>query len=384
MQNSLSLIHLTHYDLVSPDGRITSLKLIDDKTAEATIFIEDISPKFVGFFIDHDKLIFNIKSTLAQLGVDGEGVEIHLDAARLVAEVKVLLKAIGPLAKEMLKHLKVGAVIGKLFAADDRRRVRDPQYLNRMFGRSDSLGRPLLSLGGLQGSGDLILEKVDGRAVAYLTLQHGTVGYNSSIHHFLPSLGDALVQNMPNLRDWIRLQQTSLPDNPRNASEDELLLVKTLPLHIRTVFGRVIDDLLVENYRHTSASVLQPDTSASGDIYELSGNSEVELTDIPMEFYTLEPYREHVFFSDRDQLQSDLENSQTLFDAFASAPNPKEHRSAVYIVKSKQLLKLSREDWITREPTFFQFPGMVNRQGKRLWWIATSSSSHPTLFSTTS
>ena len=43
-----------------------------------------------------------------------------------------------------------------------------------------------------------------------------------------------------------------------------------------------------------------------GDIYELYGKSKREITDIPIEFYTLEPYREHVFFSDRDQLQSCL------------------------------------------------------------------------------
>lgn len=30
--------------------------------------------------------------------------------------------------------LKVGSWIGKLFAADERRRVRDPDYLSRMFG----------------------------------------------------------------------------------------------------------------------------------------------------------------------------------------------------------------------------------------------------------
>jgi len=67
------------------------------------------------------------------------------------------------------------AYIGKLFAADDRRRVRDPEYLLRMFGRSDREGRPLLSLGGLQGSDELLLEKMDDRTVAFISLLDGSL-----------------------------------------------------------------------------------------------------------------------------------------------------------------------------------------------------------------
>ncbi len=51
----------------------------------------------------------------------------------------------------MLMYLDRGTYIGKLFAADERRRVRNPDYLSRMFGRSDREGRALLSLGGMQG-----------------------------------------------------------------------------------------------------------------------------------------------------------------------------------------------------------------------------------------
>ena len=40
---------------------------------------------------------------------------------------------------------------------------------------------------------------------------------------------------------------------------------------------------------------------------------------MPIEFYTLEPHREHIFFSDRDQLIAALEKPQSVFDAFATA-----------------------------------------------------------------
>lgn len=349
-------LDFTQYDLATEDGAITNLTRLNEKTAQAVVFIQNISPKFVGFEINPKLVLFNIKSTLAQLGLDGVEIDHELDRKNRCAQVQVELKAIGPIAVELLKLLQVGSIIGKLFAADDRRLVRDPNYIARMFGRSDRWGRPLLSLGGLHGSNDLILDKVEGRTVAYLTLQNGRVLYDQSIQGFLPTLVQALVKDKK-MRDLLRLHQEWKPLMTHNVTEDEILLVRTLPLHIRTVFARVVNSLLAPGYHHTTASVLQPDTFASGDIYELFGESKREISDIPLEFYTLEPYREYVFFSDRDQLQISLEEPQTLFKAFATAPLPIENRAAVFIVKGEQLLKLKPEDWITRETRFHEFPG---------------------------
>ncbi len=173
------------YDLATPDGSITNLTHLTDYTAEGIVFIQNISPRFVGFKIDPQSIFFNIKSTLAQLGLNGVGTSYELDLKNQCAQVKVQLTALGPIGAEMLKLLQVGSSIGKLFAADERRRVRDPDYIARMFGRSDRWGKPLLSLGGLHGSNDLILDKVDGRTVAYLTLQNGKISYDSSIYGFL-------------------------------------------------------------------------------------------------------------------------------------------------------------------------------------------------------
>jgi len=350
------VLRFAHYDLATEDGAITNLTHISEKLASATLFIQNISPKFVGFEIDSSLIQFNIKSTLAQLGMNGLYTSLELDRKNLCAQLQVELHAIGPIAIELLKLLQVGACIGKLFAADDRRKVRDPHYISRMFGRSDRWGDPLLALGGMHGSNDLILDKVDGRAVAYLTLQNGRVLYDSSIYGFLPTLAKALIHGHP-MRNLLRLHQEWHPLMPHNVSESEILLVRTLPLHIRTVFARVVDDLLAPGYRHTSASVLQPDTQASGDIYELFGQSKREISDIPLEFFTLEPYREYVFFSDRDQLQTSLENPQLLFEAFDTAPLPLDNRASVFIAKGEQLLNLKEEDWITRETRLHEFPG---------------------------
>jgi len=348
------------YDLVTPDGAITELTPVKGDRAQAVVVIKNISPAFIGHQLPKELLSFNIKSSLAQLGVDGISTEIELDPRNFSAKIQVELQAIGPLAKMLLPLLEPGAYIGKLFAADDRRLVRDPEYLTRMFGRSDRQGRPLLSLGGLQGGDHLVLEKVDGRTVAYLSLLNGSVGYDPSTEGFLPTLAKALKQPSIRTRTLVQLHQAWHPKEPPVAKSDDILLVRTLPLHVRTVFAKVVDSLLPLGIRHTSASVLQPDTKASGDIYELFGSSDNALADMPLEFYTLEPYREYVFFSDRDQLQTCLEDPKSLFQAFDSAPAPSHHLCATFIVKGTQLLNLKPDDWITTDPKPNQFPGLIH------------------------
>ena len=319
--------------------------------------INEISPAFVGYEIDPSLVYFNLKSTLAQLGINGIGREYHLNPAQHCAHVKVELQALGDVSAAMLDLLEKGAYIGKLFAADERRRVRDPDYLMRMFGRSDRRGRPLLSLGGLEGSGDLILEKNEGRTVAFLSLRDGIVTYDASIYSFLPTLAKALVKNMPHTRQLLHLHHKWCGNEPRIVKENDILLVRTAPLHIRTVYARVVEKLLPQGYHHTTANVLQPDTTASGDIYELFGSSNQILDDIPLEFYTLEPHREHVFFADRDQLQACLENPAALFEAFQTAPGPENHLASVFVVKGTQMKSLSAKDWIVRDPYKHEFPG---------------------------
>lgn len=343
------------FDLVTPDGKITSVQ-----KDRVEVFIENISPAFVGFQIDPSAIFFNFKSTLAQIGLHAQTEQIELDPKLRCARVLLSLQAMGAIAQKMVPLLTEGAYIGKLFAADDRRRVRNPDYLARMFGRSDAKGRPLLSLGGPHGNDELLLEKIDGRTVAKLALLPGTVIYNEEIIGLLPTLAKALHKPTVSTRELVQLQQVWKEGTPRRVTPEEILLVKTLPLHVRTVFGRVVDKLLPPKVYHTSACVLQPDTLASGDIYELYGSSSEEITTIPLEFYTLEPHREHVFFSDRDQLQASLEDPKILFHAFETAPAPHHHLASVFIVKGQQLLGLKPDDWISREPKMNDFPGVIH------------------------
>jgi hypothetical protein len=349
-----------HFDLVTPDGVLVKLDKIDTSNADAIIHIEKISPAFVGFTINPQLVFFNIKSTLAQLGLNATGTQYLIDAKNHRAEVKIRLQAFGNLARLILAQLTPGAFIGKLFAADDRRRVRNPDYLLRMFGRSDRAGRALLSLGGPHGSNDFILEKVDGRTIAYISLLDGVLSYDEHVTGFLPTLAKALHKKDTLTRALLQLDQIWKAKEDKKLITGEILLVKTPPLHIRTVFGKVVQELLPQGYHHTSSSVLEPTTRASGDVYELYGSSEKLINDIPLEFYTLEPHREHVFFADRDQLQTCLENTESLFKAFQTSPGALHHRTAVFVVKGEQLLNLKPDDWILRSPTMNEFPGFIH------------------------
>src|SRR5689334_3532492 len=96
------------YDLITPDGRIVSIQHVDDRTAIAQVTIENIQPNFVGFELDSNFLLFNIKSTLAQLGVNGIGKKYELEKGSGIARIEVELKGIGPIGREMLTHLQVG------------------------------------------------------------------------------------------------------------------------------------------------------------------------------------------------------------------------------------------------------------------------------------
>lgn len=348
----------SHFDLVTPDGQIKSLKKIDKKTIRAVVVIKNISPAFLGFTLSKEELFFNLKSTLAQIGINSSTISIYLNKTKKEAEVEVDLLSISPLGQKFLGLISEEIYVGKLFAIDRSRKVREPNYLMRMFGRTDRDGLPLLFLGAPGGKDELILEKVKGYTIAFLPLQNGVITYSEEIYSFLPTLAKLLKHKKFKIRELVKIHQKWNKNSPRIAKEGEVLLVKTAPLHIRTVFAKVAKDLLPAGFQHTSACILQPDTTASGNIYELYGSSQNEITDIPLEFYTLEPHREHVFFEDRDQLQIYLEDPKTLFEAFETSPNSKDDLSSVFIVKGTQLKTLSKNDWIRREVYKHEFPGL--------------------------
>ena len=347
----------THFDLITDDGFIVDIKKIDEKKVVATIKIQNISDAFLGFVAKEEYILFNLKSTLAQLGIDAIKKGIVLNKSKKTAEVLVEIIAYTPLAQKMLCLLSKDNYIGKLFCEEISRKVRDPSYLTRMFSRKDRFNRPLLSFN-KKDQKDLILEKKEGYTIAFLPIQNGKLSYTKEIENFLPALSKILsYQNYPT-RELLKLYQRFDKNKPANIQKDDCLLVKTDPLYIRTVFAKVSEKHLPKGFHHTSACILEPTTLASGDIYEFSGSSTVELKSIPLEFYTLEPHREYVFFEDRDQLQEKLDDPKVLFSAIKTAPKPESKLAAVYIVKGTELAKLDEASWIVKDPEKHDFPGL--------------------------
>ncbi|MFA6118641.1 MAG: hypothetical protein WC688_01860 [Parachlamydiales bacterium] len=359
-----SYLASSHFDLITPDGYIAKIKKTNDKKLNVIVKIEHISDAFMGYEIEEKNIIFNIKSTLAQLGVDSLDKKIFLDKKNNCAEVSLELFSHTPIGDLMLNSLSLKDYIGKLFAEVESRKVRDPSYLTRMFSRKDRFGKPLLSFG--HNKEELLLEKIEGHTIAFVPIKKGKVTYIKEIKNFIPALAKILKHKNYPTRDLLKLYQKFEPEAKTTVKKNELLLVKTQPLYIRTVFAKVCEKYLPKNFFHTSACILEPSTLASGDIYEAYGSSSEELNEIPLEFYTLEPHREYVFFEDRDQLQEKLEDPRQLFKALDTAPKPINKLAAVFIVKGTQMDGLKESDWIVRDPKKHVFPGLEEPQRQAL------------------
>lgn len=332
------------HDSVTPDGYLSSsLKKQSEHSAEGVVTIESVPQRFLGFD-NLENTYFNIKSSLAQIGLDGKQLEIDADPTKGLILVRVLFTAYGKYAEKMLNLLDRGTYVGKMFCADSRRRVLTTYYLERMLNQTDREGNPLLKLGCDNGR-NTEFAVIDGRLIAWIYFKKGILNYKEEIGGFIPFLHLALKEGL-SVRKFLKLYRIFKDNELRIPCDRNILLLESAPLHIRTVFGRVASDLLPFGLHHTSADILQPDTENSGEIYEFFGYGSRELERVPLEFYTIEPYREHVFFDYRDLLKENLENPKTLTDVFKTVP-PNKDKAAIFIVKGSQIQTLSSEDWIT-------------------------------------
>ena len=338
-------LYSSSHDLITKDGFISSHpEKISQRSKKAKVTITKVEPFFLGYEVPKSLIQFNIKSTLAQLGVDGTLNDILLDKNNKIIEVEVIFTSYGKLGQKVLNSLSIGQFIGKLFVKDDRRLIKTPYYLERMFHHVDRYGDPLLRFG--EDNKHTFRMKIEqDRLIGYLSLKEGALSYHKEIFGFIPLIAKTLTKNT-SVRSLLKLyqyQDTSLPHFPN--SKNDILLVSTSPLHIRTVFARVVSELLPKNLKHTSANILQPNTKSTGDVYEIFGESNQEINTIPLEFYSLEPHKEHVFFKYRDLLQQALEKDEVVFNIFSTAP--KNAKATTFITKGSQISKLNESDWIS-------------------------------------
>jgi len=335
------------YDLVSPDGRIIKIEKICETSLKVEVLIEDIHENFIGFSIDKEHVSFNIKSTFAQLGINSKINDLELSETLSSAIVQVTLFSFNSIGTSLLSLLTPGIFVGKLFAKDPRRIIRSSHYLNRLFGKSDAFGNPLLVLSEEYNKEIIIDDSGNHRVLVKIPLLEGVFVYDEYIKGFLPTVVKGLYENKPSFRRFLYLHQQHL-QNPRVIPKNDFLLVKTMKMSIRTLFSCVAHDALPKGYNHASADILEPQMT-TGDIFEFHATNPAhppteEITHIPLEFYSLEPYREFFFFSDKELLKEGLEKKEVVFKALDSAPA--EDNCAVFIVKRFQLDKLASNDWI--------------------------------------
>ncbi|EAN77327.1 uncharacterized protein TEOVI_000482500 [Trypanosoma equiperdum] len=339
------------YDLITEHGRVMSLTSADKHLLEVTVVCKGIPKKFRGFR-DGVPLHFVLKSTLSQLGIKPEDEKIKLNCSLQEVEVHVKLRALSPLAVVALSNIRVGAHIGKLFAAEGVRRVRETAYVDRLLNMMNCGGELLLKYNGSSGS-SFDVRLVGGRAVVFLPLRNGASVYGDDVHGFIPTIGMALKEGVK-CKYLLRLHQRHCEGMPRVARPGEMLIVCGYSLCMRTMFARVVEELLPKGLKLIGPGILEPSpcgvTEPQDIAFAFYGDSTEELTHIPMEFFTLESYREHVPYALRKTLKQRCESKKDVLRAFKTMPRAK-MCCCTFITKGGQFNELEQNDWVTAEPT---------------------------------
>ncbi|KAG5492591.1 hypothetical protein JKF63_01170 [Porcisia hertigi] len=349
------------FDLATRDAHITQYERINRQKARATAVIKELHPQFRGL-TEGVNCEFLLRSSITQLGVNAVNISVDIDRKQRRATIMMDLVALSPLAVLMLDYIAVGAHAGKLFALESNRVVRNLDYISRLLHAVNQRGQPLLVYGtGEAPNWKLKIE--DGRVVAYLPVLPGTFTYSAEVHGLLPTIGMAL-QKGTAYKDLIRLHQEFHEGHTRVVADFGVLMVRGYAMHFRTVFGRVVDSLLPKGLHSMSSRIIEPDegitdSSSRERTFVLYGNSVDELTHIPIEFYTLESYREQVPFSLRKTLADRCSTTSSILRAFKSAPKS-DLPCCAYLCKGGQFTEMREEDWIVADPKQTTYVGIEN------------------------
>lgn len=355
--------HQNPYDLATRDAQIVSLQRVDSQTINATASVEDVQPKFRGLQ-DNVECEFILRSSITQLGINAENICITIDKERRVIAVTLKLVALSSLGTLMLDYFNKGAQIGKVFAVDKKRVVREKDYVLRLLRSYTLKGEVLMSY----GKREIPIEElqvVDGRLIAYLPVLPGYFEYKENITSLLPTIGLAL-QSGTAFKDLIRLHQ-NFQQGPTVAKPGSPLVVRGLPLQIRVLFGRVVDELLPPGLKCMSSRIIEPEegnTTPRDRTFVFCGESTENLTRIPIEFYTLESYREHIAFALRKTLGARCSREADVLTVFKTAP-PGDLPCCAYLCKGGQFMEMTPNDWIQSNPQAQPYVGCDNTDEQR-------------------
>lgn len=353
------------FDLVTDDGKIVEMNRMSPQLLHATVLIENIQPKYRGLQ-ENVESEFILRSSITQLGVNAESCDTTIDGENGTATITMNLVALTTLGALMLDRLDIGARIGKLFALEKQRVVREKDYVLRLLQSYNIMGEMLMSYGHHETDVEKFFEVIDGRLIGFLPVVHGAVEYSDNIQALLPTIGLAL-KSGTNYKNLIQLHQTVNEKKKMVASPTSPVMVRGFPLQIRVLFGRVVDELLPKGLKCMSSRIIEPESGRSGTrnrTFMFHGNSTEELTHIPIEFYTLESYREHIAFALRKTLARRCARESDVLCVFKTAP-PGDLPCCAYICKGGQFGEMTPSDWIQRNPKAQPYVGCDNTDEQR-------------------
>ncbi|EPY20434.1 hypothetical protein STCU_03911 [Strigomonas culicis] len=337
------------YDLATKDASIHTYQRISRTLSKVQAIVGGIHPKFRGLQGDVP-CEFVLRSSITQLGVNAENIVLDMDGTERFCTITMDLVALTPLAILLLDFIGQGACVGKLFAREENRVVRNVSYLTRLLDHRNQRGEQLL----IYGSGDhpdWDLKVVDGRVVAYLPVLPGTFTYSGEVHGLLPTIGTALKRHTP-YKDLVRLHQEFHEGHSRICAPTGTLMVRGYAMHFRTLFGRVVEELLPKGLHSMSSRVIEPEEHGSqlrDRTFVFYGESAEELTHVPIEFFTVESFREHIPFGLRKTLAERCVSTRDLLKVFATAPDDGLPCCA-YLCKGGQFTEMTQDDWLTADP----------------------------------
>lgn len=358
--------HRNPFDLATRDGKIISKQRISRECMHVVVQVTDVAAKFRGL-VENACCAFILRSSITQLCVNAGNYDIRVNRQEKEITVHLDLLAFGPIGESMLDHIEIGAFIGRIFALEKNRVVREEDYVRRLLSSYTQRGEVLMSYG--EGEMEMNdLKVIDGRVVAFVPVLEGVYEYESEDHiiSLMPTIGFAL-RTGTNYKDLIRLHQIRNTSIPAVGAPGRTIMVRSYPLHIRVLFGHVVDELLPEGLHCMSSSLLEPAEGmreGRDRTFVFWGESEKPLTHIPIEFFTLESYREHISFNLRKTLAARCSRVSDVLSVFRSAP-ANSLPCCAYVSKGGQFLEMTPNDWIVADPHQSPYVGCKDADEQR-------------------
>lgn len=358
--------HRNPYDLATGDAKVISKERVNRERLHVVALLTDVAAKFRGLF-GSTPCAFILRSSITQLNVNAENCDIRINHEKREIVVHLDLVSFGFVGECLLDHIEIGAFIGRIFALEKNRVVREKDYVLRLLESYTQRGEVLMSY----GEGKIKMEGlrvVDGRVIADLPVLDGVLEYDNmeQIISMMPSIGLALRTGV-DYKDLIRIHQIPNPSIPAVGSAGKTVMVRSCPLQIRVLFGRVVDELLPEGLHCMSSTLIEPAEGKGKNrdrTFVFWGESKIPLTHIPIEFFTLESYREHISFQLRKTLSTRCTRASDVLNVFRSAP-ANSLPCAAYLCKGGQFLEMTQNDWTVADPQRSPYTGCTDMDEQR-------------------